>query len=720
MPRKKLAFVVPWYGVSVIGGAETMARRIAENLALRGADVEVLTTCAADSGSSHDLSFFQKGESVTNGVLVRRFEADAPDSAVVDEITRKLKRGWHVTVDDERRFLNSLLRSPALVQYVLEHSSDYWYIYTPYWCGTTYWGALARPEASFIIPCLHDEPTAHMEAYRSLFQNVRGLMFYSQPEMALAQRLYQIESDRCTLIGGAIELDAPADAERFRKSYNIREEFILSVGRKAENKNTPLLINYFAEYKRRKPGNLKLVLVGPGKVDIPEATRGDILDLGILPESDKHDACSAAAVLCQPSVNESFSISIMEAWSHGTPVMVHADCQVTRAHCIESNGGLFFGDYAEFEGCVDYLLQRQDARRTMGISGREYVQERCTIERMIERIVAALDDSSWSAGRGRLLGRTIRDHSPTSVRTVQRIHNEERGNPSAGVNVVIRERLKETSEQSNPCGVCGEDRPERFRVYFDGHLKLYRCLTCGFVARYPGPGQTARMPNYEDCFTLDFLANAEFMHPERRLAFQDTLSRFEKVKPSGRLLDVGCGDGHLLYLAATRGFDCYGIDPSGTLCKYASAKSGANIIRGEYDGHVFPKEYFDVITLIHILEHFSEPATVLKTAWHHLVPGGVLVVEVPSIHSPHFLAYKVTGMQRFVERRITPGHLGHFSPKSLLTLTHRTGFAPISLVTGRCRYKYSGVMEQIAKVIDPVLDAFKVGALLYIGAKILR
>ncbi len=44
----RIAFCVPRYGAEVVGGAETLCRLLAENLAAHGTPVEVLTTCAVD------------------------------------------------------------------------------------------------------------------------------------------------------------------------------------------------------------------------------------------------------------------------------------------------------------------------------------------------------------------------------------------------------------------------------------------------------------------------------------------------------------------------------------------------------------------------------------------------------------------------------------------------------------------------------------------------
>lgn len=72
----KVAFVVPRYGSDVRGGAETGARMLAERLvAVRGWDVEVLTTCARDAITWADE--LPAGTTELHGVLVRRIESEA-------------------------------------------------------------------------------------------------------------------------------------------------------------------------------------------------------------------------------------------------------------------------------------------------------------------------------------------------------------------------------------------------------------------------------------------------------------------------------------------------------------------------------------------------------------------------------------------------------------------------------------------------------------------
>ncbi|NLF25630.1 MAG: glycosyltransferase family 4 protein, partial [Deltaproteobacteria bacterium] len=118
----------------------------------------------------------------------------------------------------------------------------------------------------------------------------------------------------------------------------------------------------------------------------PDAlTRGDIIDLSHVSELDKKRLIKHALFLCQPSVNESFSIVIMEAWQLGVTVVVHADCAVTRHHVLQSGGGLYFGSQEDFCGVLRRLHHDADLRCKLGQAGRRYVGERYNWEAVLQR-----------------------------------------------------------------------------------------------------------------------------------------------------------------------------------------------------------------------------------------------------------------------------------------------------------------------------------------------
>ncbi len=254
-------------------------------------------------------------------------------------------------------------------------------------------GPLIHPDRSVIIPCLHDEGYARMSAVRRAFESARAVVFHVPAERDLAAALYDFSRTEPLILGEGIDTNWSADPARFRRTYGIEGPFILYAGRKDAGKNTPLLLQYFLRYlvDRGGAGGLKLVLIGALSADIPPDGREAVIDLGFVDSQDKYDAYAAAAVFVQPSVMESFSIVIMEAWLAGTPVLVHSGCAVTRGHVEAAAGGLHFADYPHFAECLDRLLASPELGRSLAAAGRAYVLANYSWPLVTDRYLRLID-----------------------------------------------------------------------------------------------------------------------------------------------------------------------------------------------------------------------------------------------------------------------------------------------------------------------------------------
>ena len=383
----KVAFVAPFFGVRAAGGAETLCRETAIRLASSGIDVEILTTCVQDLHHDWNADHYSPGTTSEDGLTVHRFRTNRVNLAPFGILNGRLLNGDTLSAEEEKQFMAMHVNSFDLYRFLAKQRDSYdWVCFIPYLFGTTFHGSRLCPGKFVMIPCLHDEAYAHMSIMKDLFQRVDKLVFNTEAEMKLAARLYGAVAGKGTVIGMGMETDFSSDGERFRKRYNIAGPFILYAGRKHETKNVHTLIRDFAAYKGRgdRP-DLKLILIGPGSLPVPPGAGDSILDLGFLPEQDKKDAYSAATVFCQPSLNESFSIVMMESWVCGVPCLVHGRCDVTREHVVKSGGGLYYTSSAEFGKCLDYLLADPARARGMGEAGRRYVRTRFDWEPIIRR-----------------------------------------------------------------------------------------------------------------------------------------------------------------------------------------------------------------------------------------------------------------------------------------------------------------------------------------------
>jgi glycosyltransferase involved in cell wall biosynthesis len=385
---RRIAFVCPRFAEgSTVGGAETLLRALAMQALSAGRDVIFLTTCARNHVSwANELP---AGERTVAGMKVHTFPVNTDrDSALFLRLQDRVGRGHRLSPADERTWLRNNVQSDAMARFLADNSGNIDRVIAgPYLFGVVHQAMAAAPGRGILLPCLHDEPFAYMGVTRTLFGEAAGFIFNSAPERDLACRLFSPHPSSCHVVGIGLDPRPPADPRAFAARHGLTAPYIIYAGRREPLKGTPLLMDYFAAFRKRTGRDIRLVLIGSGSVEIPSSVKEAIHDFGFLPEEEKNEAMAGAIAFCHSSVNESLSIVLLEAWMNRTPALVHARGEVLRHQCRRSNGGLWFRNYAEFEAMLLRLWDDPSLRDSMGDAGRAYV----------------LGEYAWPAVRGRLL-----------------------------------------------------------------------------------------------------------------------------------------------------------------------------------------------------------------------------------------------------------------------------------------------------------------------------
>jgi SAM-dependent methyltransferase len=144
-----------------------------------------------------------------------------------------------------------------------------------------------------------------------------------------------------------------------------------------------------------------------------------------------------------------------------------------------------------------------------------------------------------------------------------------------------------------------------------------------------------------------------------------------RIRPSGdsrgRLLDVGCGTGAFLAVAANAGWVGTGVEISEEAAAIARSR-GLEVIVGDALQVEYPPKRFDRVRCSHVLEHVTDPLLLLRRLRETVTDAGWITVIVPNRRS-----FASTAFRRFWYQLDLPRHLFHFAPSDIEALAALSG-----------------------------------------------
>ena len=144
---------------------------------------------------------------------------------------------------------------------------------------------------------------------------------------------------------------------------------------------------------------------------------------------------------------------------------------------------------------------------------------------------------------------------------------------------------------------------------------------------------------------------------------------------SSLLVDVGCGNGEFLFRMMTLGWQVMGMDTDPSAVLQAQRKGVAARV-GDLASCKLPDAYADAITMSHVIEHVSDPFSLLRECLRVLKPGGTLSLVTPNAAS---LAARIFGASWFALD--VPRHLMLFRIATLRSTATAAGFAVETLTS---------------------------------------
>ena len=393
----KLAFVVQRYGADIAGGSEAHCRELA--LRLSGSipgvapaephDITVLTTCARDYvtwANAHP-----PGESRDSNVRVVRFPvartrrlktfADLSDEVFDGGASREQQDEW---------FRENGPDAPGLLEHLAGRGGDYdLVLFWTFRYATSYFGLPRVARSAILLPTAEEDPAIRLDALEEFFQKPAGYLFLTPEEAALVSARAGRRLKPAATIGIGID-PAPArqDIDRLRAA-GVEGDYVLYLGRVDRNKGCHTLLEYFEAYAASSSAAPMLLLAGPATMQIPEHPR--IRALGYVSNELRETLLAHARALIVPSRYESLSIVLLEAWNHGVPALVNAECKVLEGQVRRASGGLTYRSAAEFHEALDCLVTNAEIRDQLGRQGFSYLEREYrwpTVLSRVERLLA--------------------------------------------------------------------------------------------------------------------------------------------------------------------------------------------------------------------------------------------------------------------------------------------------------------------------------------------
>ena len=219
------------------------------------------------------------------------------------------------------------------------------------------------------------------------------------------------------------------------------------------------------------------------------------------------------------------------------------------------------------------------------------------------------------------------------------------------------------------CYLCnGSTLKEKYRV--DG-FRISACRSCGYVfLRNPDAqveGEDLYDGYYGSSYHEEYQRDSNDPGLKRLWAINEhRITYLKKRFKTASILDVGCGQGFFLKHAMDNGYQVCGVDISQRAVEFCRQHYPFEVVQQNINLGLNFEQQFDVITMWHLLEHLADPAAALISVKNCLKPGGVVLIEVPNIHSLKFMLS--SDQNRWVGGNHPRYHRHFFSFKTLKVL----------------------------------------------------
>lgn len=231
------------------------------------------------------------------------------------------------------------------------------------------------------------------------------------------------------------------------------------------------------------------------------------------------------------------------------------------------------------------------------------------------------------------------------------------------------------------CRICQNDLDKLY--YTQGNeneYKFYKCNNCTAVNYDLSGGLN------QEKYTVSYLNPNDESHKiniNQRETYKHLSSNFPQ---KGKLLEIGCGNGKILTLCKSDGWDVQGIELSDVYASEISKRFDIPVqVLNFIDDDIDNINGLDLVVMRHVLEHLPNPILAMNKINSMLKPGAYALLEFPNIESFDFkikrFMIKYGLHKKHYKSDFKPGHCNEYNSVSFAKLAELTGFELVSWTT---------------------------------------
>ena len=225
------------------------------------------------------------------------------------------------------------------------------------------------------------------------------------------------------------------------------------------------------------------------------------------------------------------------------------------------------------------------------------------------------------------------------------------------------------SKRPDPCALCEQTNYEVLSRHDRNSQPLTTviCTHCGLVSHESIPNDHELAEYYSKEYRQDY--HGEFQPSGRRVLREwkrggELATRLCTYTRGYRnLFEIGARIGCNVKQFELTGLEASGIEPGCGFQQYAKRQLQADISNKFFQDLRIDRQY-DIVLMVHVLEHLNEPVQAFQTIRKILNPGGLAYIEVPNLEAPHSRPGRLFHF----------AHIYNFTGSTLAMLARKCGF----------------------------------------------